>query len=291
MKNLALIAAVGYNNELGLDNRLLWHIPEDLTFYKKMTMGKNIIMGRNTFESMPVNALKGRNPIVLSSKDIDRYADVICYNNIENLLRMIENSSDDFMVVGGAKVYKEFLPYVDVMYLTELYKEFIADAYFPYVDFRQWDSIKIADLLMMDMILHIKYMNKQYKKCFGGIMKGKLIVIEGSCDGVGKSTQYKLLIDRLINEKEYDITSHHFPSYGTYQGRPVEEYLKGNFGNHSELSPYFVNSLYAQDRAITWITGLKQEYDKGNIIVLDRYTTSSFISILLFVFIFDVFFN
>ena len=94
MKNLALIAAVGYNNELGLDNRLLWHIPEDLTFYKKMTMGKNIIMGRNTFESMPVNALKGRNPIVLSSKDIDRYADVICYNNIENLLRMIENSSD-----------------------------------------------------------------------------------------------------------------------------------------------------------------------------------------------------
>ena len=133
MKNLALIAAVGYNNELGLDNRLLWHIPEDLTFYKKMTMGKN--------------ALKGRNPIVLSSKDIDRYADVICYNNIENLLRMIENSSDDFMVVGGAKVYKEFLPYVDVMYLTELYKEFIADAYFPYVDFRQWDSIKIADYM------------------------------------------------------------------------------------------------------------------------------------------------
>ena len=120
MKNLALIAAVGYNNELGLDNRLLWHIPEDLTFYKKMTMGKNIIMGRNTFESMPVNALKGRNPIVLSSKDIDRYADVICYNNIENLLRMIENSSDDFMVVGGAKVYKEFLPYVDVMMLIFL---------------------------------------------------------------------------------------------------------------------------------------------------------------------------
>ena len=147
MKNLALIAAVGYNNELGLDNRLLWHIPEDLSFYKKMTMGKSIIMGRNTFESMPVNALKGRNPIVLSSKDIDRYADVICYNNIENLLRMIENSSDDFMVVGGAKVYKEFLPYVDVMYLTELYKSFTADAYFPYVDFRQWDSIKIANYM------------------------------------------------------------------------------------------------------------------------------------------------
>lgn len=106
---------------------------------------------------------------------------------------------------------------------------------------------------------------------------GKLIVIEGSCDGVGKSTQYKLLIDRLIKESDKLITTHHFPSYGTYQGRPVEEYLKGNYGKISELSPYFVNSLYAQDRAITWINGLKEEYDKGGIIVLDRYTTSSLI--------------
>lgn len=105
---------------------------------------------------------------------------------------------------------------------------------------------------------------------------GKLIVIEGSCDGVGKSTQYNLLIERL--EKEgYNIIKHHFPSYGTYQGRPVEEYLKGNFGKISQLSPYFVNSLYAQDRAITWETGLKGEYNKGGIIVLDRYTTSSLI--------------
>ena len=88
---------------------------------------------------------------------------------------------------------------------------------------------------------------------------GKLIVIEGSCDGVGKSTQYKLLIERLKKENT-NITTHHFPSYGTYQARPVEEYLKGSYGGSSELSPYFVNSLYAQDRAITWISGLKEIY-------------------------------
>ena len=105
---------------------------------------------------------------------------------------------------------------------------------------------------------------------------GKLIVIEGSCDGVGKSTQYKMLIDRLSNCSN-NIITHHFPSYGTYQGRPVEEYLKGNYGKISELSPYFVNSLYAQDRAITWISGLKQEYKKGSTIILDRYATSSLI--------------
>ena len=105
---------------------------------------------------------------------------------------------------------------------------------------------------------------------------GKLIVIEGSCDGVGKSTQYKLLINRLKDEGHI-ITTHHFPSYGTFQGRPVEEYLKGNFGRISELSPYFINSLYAQDRAITWVTGLKDEYERGGIILLDRYATSSLI--------------
>lgn len=105
---------------------------------------------------------------------------------------------------------------------------------------------------------------------------GKLIVIEGSCDGVGKSTQYKLLIERLKKDN-INVTTHHFPSYGTYQGRPVEEYLKGNYGKISELSPYFVNSLYAQDRAVTWITGLKEIYENNGIIILDRYTTSSLI--------------
>ena len=106
---------------------------------------------------------------------------------------------------------------------------------------------------------------------------GKLIVIESCCDCVGKSTQCKLLIDRLRSDSDNIITTHHFPSYGTYQGRAVEEYLKGNYGMISELSQYFVNSLYAQDRAITWITGLKQEYEKGSIVIVDRYTTSSLI--------------
>ena len=106
--------------------------------------------------------------------------------------------------------------------------------------------------------------------------KGKLIVIEGACDGIGKTTQYNLLKERLEKEGE-KIISHHFPSYNTYQGKPVEEYLKGNLGSPKELSPYFVNSLYAIDRAITWETKLKKEYEEGNTILLDRYTTSSLI--------------
>ena len=107
-------------------------------------------------------------------------------------------------------------------------------------------------------------------------MKGKLIVIEGSSDGIGKTTQFNLLRQRLLDEN-IKVESHHFPSYNTYQGKPVEEYLKGTFGKPDQLSPYFVNSLYAVDRAITWNDKLKEAYYSGDIILLDRYTTSSLI--------------
>ena len=106
--------------------------------------------------------------------------------------------------------------------------------------------------------------------------KGKLIVIEGACDGIGKSTQYDMLYNHL-KEDGYNITNHHFPSYGTYQGAPVERYLAGEYGKPSEISPYFIHSLYAIDRGITWKTFLKDFYNQGNIILLDRYTTSSLI--------------
>ena len=105
---------------------------------------------------------------------------------------------------------------------------------------------------------------------------GKLIVVEGACDGIGKSTQFQLLGSRL-QQDGLEVVTHHFPSYGTYQGASVEKYLKGEYGSPQDLSPYFVNSLYAIDRAITWNTELKQQYNAGKLVLLDRYTTSSLI--------------
>jgi dTMP kinase len=106
--------------------------------------------------------------------------------------------------------------------------------------------------------------------------KGKLIVIEGSCDGIGKTTQFNLLREHLKREN-IPTAHHHFPSYNTYHGLPIEKYLSGEFGTPEEISPYFINSLYANDRMITWLTELKKLYEEGNIIILDRYTTSSLI--------------
>ncbi len=106
--------------------------------------------------------------------------------------------------------------------------------------------------------------------------KGKLIVIEGACDGVGKTTQFELL-KKYYAENNINVTSHHFPSYDTYYGMPVEKYLNGEIGKKEDLSPYFINSLYAIDRAVSWQIDLKKDYENGNIILLDRYTTSSLI--------------
>ena len=103
---------------------------------------------------------------------------------------------------------------------------------------------------------------------------GKLIVIEGAVDGIGKSTQFALLKEKLIS-LGYKVSGHHFPSYDTPQGALVEAYLRGEYGSPSELSPYFVNSLYAIDRAVTWRTSLS--HMSGNVLLLDRYTTSSLI--------------
>ena len=106
--------------------------------------------------------------------------------------------------------------------------------------------------------------------------KGKLVVVEGACDGIGKSTQYYLLREHLKNDG-IEVVSHHSPSYNTYHGLPVEKYLKGEYGLPKELSPYFINSLYAVDRGIVWYTNFKKLYEEGKFILLDRYTTSSVI--------------
>lgn len=105
--------------------------------------------------------------------------------------------------------------------------------------------------------------------------KGKLIVIEGACDGIGKSTQFDMLKDRLA--KEYKIVTHHFPSYGTKQASDVEKYLNGEYGDIDSLDPYFINKIYAYDRKVTWDEELKDKYNDNYIILLDRYTTSSII--------------
>ena len=107
-------------------------------------------------------------------------------------------------------------------------------------------------------------------------MMGKLIVIEGVSDGVGKSTQVKELYNKLIKSGK-EVVYHHFPSYGSIGASLLEEYLKGNLGNREDIGPYAISSFFAMDRFYIYHNKLKKDLENGKIVLLDRYTTSNLI--------------
>lgn len=160
MKNISLIAAIGKNKELGLENHLLWHIPEDLAYYKKTTWGKNVIVGRNTLFSMPAKAFEGRVAFVLSPDPLDVNFDVNSFDNLDNLLSYIEKSNEEFMVIGGASIYKQLLPYVDTMYLTEIDREYTADTFFPDFNKEDWDITPLGEYSYNDL----NYVRNEYTR-------------------------------------------------------------------------------------------------------------------------------
>lgn len=105
---------------------------------------------------------------------------------------------------------------------------------------------------------------------------GKLIVIEGVSDGVGKTTQIKELYNKFVNSGK-EVIYHHFPSYGSVGSSLVEEYLKGNLGKREDIGPYAISSFYALDRFYAYHMELKDALNSGKIVLLDRYTTSNLI--------------
>lgn len=136
-----IIAAIGKHNELGMDNRLIWKLPNDLRFFKEMTMGKYVVMGRKTFESLP-KALMGRTMVVISSRNLDNYCDVICFHDILDALIAFEN--EDIFIIGGQSIYEQAIDFADTMYLTEVdAEEYNADAYFPIFNPKEWRVEKL----------------------------------------------------------------------------------------------------------------------------------------------------
>lgn len=132
---ISIIAAIGKNRELGRSNDLIWHIKEDLKNFKNLTMGKYIVMGKNTYESLPKH-LEGRKYIVLSSS-LSEIENGLLFNDFNKLLEFIKDVDEEVMIIGGASIYKLFLPFADKLYLTEIDSEEKADVYFP--DFNKED--------------------------------------------------------------------------------------------------------------------------------------------------------
>ncbi|MAG78065.1 dihydrofolate reductase [archaeon] len=114
---IEIIAAIAKNNVIGYKNKIPWDIPEDKEHFKKITLGKVVIMGRKTFDSIGI--LKGRKNIILTRK------------------QPVIIKHKDFFVIGGAEIYKLFLPFANKLYITQIDEEYKGDTFFPKIT-KEW---------------------------------------------------------------------------------------------------------------------------------------------------------
>jgi dihydrofolate reductase len=133
------IAAIGMNNELGKDNNLLWHLPNDFKRFKSLTTGHHIIMGRKTFESFP-KLLPNRTHVIIT-----RQKNYVAENCIvvDSLKKAIEAcpKNEDVYVIGGGEIYKQSINEVDKLEITRVNHSFEADAFFPEIDDSKWKLV------------------------------------------------------------------------------------------------------------------------------------------------------
>ncbi len=143
MTTISLIAAIDEQGGLGKNNQLLCHLPVDLKHFKTLTMGKPLLMGARTFESIG-RPLPGRLNMVLSRKNLNIDGVVVFQSFSEALAHVV--LAPELMVIGGAMVYQELMPMAQQIYLTKIHHQFDADVFFPEIDMQQWhceDSLEV----------------------------------------------------------------------------------------------------------------------------------------------------
>lgn len=143
-----LIVAADINWGIGYNNELLEKIPEDLKRFKELTSGssKAVVMGRKTWDSLPIKPLPNRVNIILSRDYTNIIAGQAILSSMENIQHLFKTANDiDYYIIGGGQIYKELLPYCDKVYLTRIFKQHDnIDTYFPNID-KQFTSWKIID--------------------------------------------------------------------------------------------------------------------------------------------------
>ena len=131
------------NHLIGNNNKLPWQLPADFVHFKAVTMGKPIVMGRKTFESIG-KPLPGRRNIVLSRNPEVKFEGVDCVSNFSQAVSLVVDV-EELMVIGGSAIYEMLLPTVDRMYLTYVEAEFSGDAWFPKFDKNQWLETDVVE--------------------------------------------------------------------------------------------------------------------------------------------------
>ncbi|NRA23180.1 MAG: dihydrofolate reductase [Oleispira sp.] len=147
----ALIVAMASNQTIGINNTLPWHLPNDLKYFKQVTMAKPIIMGRKTYESIG-RPLPGRTNIVISRQENYPSDGILVVNSLQQALDKAEDISfvachDEVMVIGGAEIYQQALLQADRLYITHVHSEVEGAAFFPVVEWSDWQEFKREDHL------------------------------------------------------------------------------------------------------------------------------------------------
>lgn len=145
MIDLAVIVAAAENGTIGRNNALPWHLPEDLRYFKRVTMGKPIVMGRKTYESIG-RPLPGRTNIVITRSPDWNAEGVKVVHSLDAALSLAEDialidGASELMVIGGAEIYATALPAADRLYLTQVEAEVPGDAFLPAVDWSGWREV------------------------------------------------------------------------------------------------------------------------------------------------------
>ena len=159
--SVSIIAAVGRNLELGKNNDLIWHFKQDMKFFKETTTGHTVIMGANTFYSLP-KVLPNRTNIVLSQEKIDVPEEVILYNDVNEFLEDYKNKDEIVFVIGGGTIYRLFIDKVDEIYLTEIDAECNdATVYFPNFNKNEFNKEELSSHSENDLnYKHVLYRRK-----------------------------------------------------------------------------------------------------------------------------------
>jgi dihydrofolate reductase len=144
-KNISIIVAIAQNFAIGKNNELLFHLPSDLKRFKQITTGHAVIMGRNTFLSLPKGALPNRRNIVISDDRAEIFEGCEMVFSIEEAIDVVKNETEAF-VIGGGMIYRQFYPVAGKLYLTLVHQDFDADVFFPEVVYSEWEELFREDL-------------------------------------------------------------------------------------------------------------------------------------------------
>lgn len=139
---ISAIVAMSSNRVIGREGDLPWHLPRDMKYFKAMTMGHHVIMGRNNFASMDYRPLRGRVNIVLTRDPYFITSSALVMHSIEEALSYAKNAGEtEAFIIGGGEIYKQSMHLLDKIYLTEVITELSGDTYFPEIDPNEWETL------------------------------------------------------------------------------------------------------------------------------------------------------